>query len=228
MPKSSNLLIKDLPASNKPREKLVLLGPKNLTTQELIAILLHTGTRQKSVLQLSQELISKRQLKDLFQFSQKKLCKFSGIGPAKAATLLACFELAQRYQQQSQLVALNNPEKVFQQAYSIKDKKQEICLVMYVDGSQRLLLKKTLAIGSLNQNFLEFRELLKPALTLPAAGFILVHNHPSGNAVPSEQDLTVTKQVAKGANLVGVQLIDHVIVTHDNFFSLKKAGLGEW
>lgn len=220
--------LKQLANYHKPREKLAILGPKNLTTQELIAILLHTGTHQKSVLQLSQELVCKRELKDLFHFTQEKLCKFSGIGPTKAATLLACFELAQRYQQQSQLIALNNPEKVFQQAYSIKDKSQEVCLVMYVDGSQHLLLKKTLAIGSLNQNFLEFRELLKPAITLPAAGFILVHNHPSGNTTPSEQDLIVTKQVAKGASLIGVQLVDHVIVTHSSFFSLKKAGFGDW
>lgn len=228
MPKTSKLLIKDMPSGNKPREKLALLGTKNLTNQELIAILLRTGSKDKSVLALAHEITKKHELKKLFTTTQKSLCRFSGIGAAKAATLLACFELARRYQQESTLVALNNPEKVFQQAFSIKDKKQEVCLAMYVDGSQRLLKKKTLAIGSLNQNFLEFRELLKPAFLLPAAGFILVHNHPSGNAIPSEQDIAVTQQVAKGANLVGVELIDHVIVTGNNFFSMKKAGLGDW
>ncbi len=228
MTQHSKLFIKDLAEIQKPRERLTALGVKNLTNQELLAILLRSGSHRQSVLQLAQQVMKQYKLTELFQLSQQKLCEFSGIGPAKASTLLACFELSQRYHQQNKLAALNNPAKVFQQAYGIKDKKQEFCLAFYIDGSQHLLKKKTLAIGSLNQNFLEFRELLKPALILPAAGFILVHNHPSGNPQPSTQDIAVTKQVAQGANLVGVNLVDHVIVTSRSYFSLKKAGLAAW
>lgn len=220
----AKLSIKNLPKIANPREKLQIVGVKNLSNQELIAILLNTGTQQTSALSLAQLLIAQG-LKELAESSFQKLCLIDGIGPAKASTLIACFELAERCQKQLQLVSLNQPSKVFAQSFSIKDKQQEICLAFYVDGSQRLLKKKTVAIGSLNQNFLEFRELLKPAFTLPAAGIILVHNHPSGNPRPSQSDVTVTKQVAQGLNLVGVELVDHIIVTKDNYFSMREANL---
>ena len=225
MSHQSTLLISDLPAIHKPRERLQILGSKNLTNQELVAILLRTGTSKSSALVLAQKLVKNNNLKELTSLSFERLCKTPGIGPAKASTLLACFELARRCQQQSQLVSLNTPKKVFAQAFSIKDKSQEVCLAMYLDGRQRLLQKKTLAIGSLNQNFLEFRELLKPAFCLPAAGIILVHNHPSGNVQPSQEDLTVTKHLMKGLDLVGVELIDHLIVTKEKYFSMKEAGV---
>jgi len=85
--------------------------------------------------------------------------------------------------------------------------------------------KKIIAIGSLNQNYLEIRDILAPALKLPAAGFFLIHNHPSGNVDPSDNDIAVTDRIAEGANLLGVELIDHLIVSHRNFFSFKNAGL---
>ena len=212
----------------QPREKLNLLGPKNLTNQELIAILLRTGSSKHSVLTIAKSLCKKYELKQLFSLNLIQLCQLKGVGTTKASSLLACFELAKRFHQESSLIALNTPEKIFQQAYEIKDKKQEICLALYVDGCQRLLLKKIMAIGTLNQNFLELRELMKPALNLPAAGFFLVHNHPSGNNYPSEQDLVVTRQVAQGASLLGIELIDHIIVTANNYFSFKNSGLGDW
>lgn len=225
MPHQSTLLISDLPAIHKPRERLQVLGSKNLTNQELVAILLRTGTSKNSALVLAKKIVKNNNLKGLISLSFEELCKIPGIGPAKACSLKACFELAKRSWEQSQLISLNKPSKIFAQAFSIKDKNQEICLAMYVDGRQRLLKKKTLAIGSLNQNFLEFRELLKPAFYLPAAGIILVHNHPSGSVQPSQEDLTVTRHIMKSLTLVGIELIDHLIVTKEKYFSLKEAGL---
>lgn len=216
-----------LATHNKPREKMQLLGAHNLSIAELVAILLQTGTKKRSVLELAKLLTSSSSLEELVSLTFAQLTQQEGIGLSKASTLLACFELAKRFKQQAGLVALNQPSKVFYQAFAIKDRKQEVCQAFYVDGSKRLLAKKTLAVGGLNQNFLEFRELLEPAITLPAAGFFLVHNHPSGHCAPSQQDVEVTKQVAKGGNLIGVQLVDHVIVTSNQYYSFKEHGLME-
>ncbi len=225
MPTSSSLLIKDLNLIYKPRERLIKLGANNLTSQELLAILLRTGSHHVSALKLAQSLLKNKNLLSLSHISLAQLTQIKGIGPAKAATLLACFELATRLNQSTKLIILNQPEKIFYQAYDIKDKKQEFCLALYVDGQRQLLSKKIIAIGSLNQNYLEIRDILAPALKLPAAGFFLIHNHPSGNVDPSDNDIAVTDRIAEGANLLGVELIDHLIVSHRNFFSFKNAGL---
>ncbi len=201
-----------------------ILGASNLSLHELIAILLGTGSSKQSVLELSKQ-ISKVGLKQLVSTSERELLLYSGVGMGKASALLAAFEIAKRYKDHFELVVLNKPSKLFYQAFEIKDRKQEICMAFYLNGSQQLLHKKTLAIGSMNQNFLEFRELLEPAITLPAAGIILAHNHPSGNCQPSQQDIEVTKQVAKGCKLMGVELIDHIIVSKNNYLSLKQEGL---
>jgi len=214
---------KDLTNTNKPREKMREFGAKNLTVTELLAILLNTGSNKYPVMELAKK-INKPNLSQLFQLTEKEICQYSGIGVSKASTLLAAFELARRYKDDSELVSLDNPSKIFYQTFDIKDCKQEICLALYVNGSKQLLHKKTLAIGSLNQNFLEFRQILEPAITIPASGFFLVHNHPSGNCQPSQQDIEVTKQIAKGANLMGIELIDHIIVSSKNYLSLQQSG----
>lgn len=215
---------KSLPSSHKPREKMRLMGAANLSLRELVAILLQTGSSKQSVLELAQD-ISSEGLSAMLKLTEDQICSFQGVGTSKASTLLAAFELARRFKQQSELISLNKPSKVFYQLFDIKDRQQEVCQALYVNGSKQLLEKKTLSIGSLNQNFIEFRELLGPAITLPASGFFLAHNHPSENCQPSQQDIAVTTQIAKGSELVGVQLIDHIIVSKSSFFSFKQQGL---
>jgi DNA repair protein RadC len=217
--------LKKLPKHDKPREKMQLLGASNLTIAELLAIILQTGTKKQSVLEVAHSLSSQYLLDELISLTLEELVANTGIGFSKASTLLSCFEIAKRYKQQLALIALNKPSKIFYQAFGIKDSKQEICQAFYVNGSQQLLKKKTVAVGSFNQNFLEFRELLEPAFCLPAAGFFLVHNHPSGNCEPSQQDIEVTKQVAQGSHLVGIELIDHIIVTSNQYYSFKERGI---
>lgn len=220
---SSKKSFSELASVHKPREKMRLLGASNLSLAELIAILLQTGSSQHSVLELA-EKISKPGLENMLKMNEKQICQHQGVGSSKASSLLAAFEITKRYKQESTLVSLNKPSKIFYQAFDIKDRKQEVCQALYVNGSKQFLSKKTLSIGSLNQNFLEFRELLEPAITLPASGFFLVHNHPSGNCQPSQQDIAVTNQIAQGANLMGIELIDHVIVSSNSYCSLKQEG----
>lgn len=215
---------RSLPDTHKPREKMRLTGASNLSLTELVAILLQTGSNEQSVLELAQD-IAQDGLQKMLGLTEEEICSFQGVGQSKASSLLAAFELAKRFGQETELVSLNKPSKVFYQLFDIKDRKQEVCQALYVNGSRQLLEKKTLSIGSLNQNFLEFRELLGPAITLPASGFFLAHNHPSQNCQPSQQDVAVTTQIAKGANLIGVELIDHIIVSRNSYFSFKQQGL---
>lgn len=221
---NKNAAIKKLARINQPRERLVALGAKNLSVAELLAVVLRTGSSKHSVLELAEKL-SRLEIEKLKSLSLEELCRFSGIGFSKACSLLAVFELAQRLQQDGELIALNKPSKVFYQAFEIKDRKQEVCMALYVNGRRQLLHKKILSVGSLNQNFLEFREVLAPALTLPAAGLFLVHNHPSGCCEPSQQDIVVTQQMVQAANLMGINLIDHMIVSSSDYLSLKDKGL---
>jgi len=214
---------KDLPPIHKPREKMRLIGSSNLSLAELVAILLQTGSSQHSVLELAKK-ISQPGLESMINLNEEEISQHQGVGFGKTSTLLAAFELARRYKHESSLISLNKPSKIFYQAFDIKDRKQEICQALYVNGSKQYLSKKTLSVGSLNQNFIEFRELLEPAISLPASGFFLVHNHPSGNCQPSQQDIAVTNQIAQGANLMGIELIDHIIVSSNNYFSLKQEG----
>ncbi len=221
----SSLLIKDLPQIAKPREKMAKLGIENLTIHELIAVLLRTGYHQHSALDLAEQLLKKHGLKKLSQQSRQNLKTIKGIGQAKACTLLACFELAKRLAQPQSLITLHTPKKVFYQCFDFKDKQQELAVAFYLNGKKELLQKKVLSMGSFNLNFLEFRELLGPALTLPAASIVLTHNHPSGNLKPSQADLEVTQKVADACQLMGVDLIDHMIVGKKNYYSFRENGI---
>jgi DNA repair protein RadC len=217
--------LSDLPQSYKPREKLAKTGVSNLTDTELIAILLGSGYKDQSVLSLSKK-INEAWLKQPKQkISWQQLIEIKGIGPAKASTLLACQELGQRIEKNNKSTLLDQPEKVFHQLSQIKDKKQEHSLALYLNGRGELLSKKIIAIGSLNTNFIDFRQLLAPAITLPASGLILSHNHPSGNPEPSPTDIKLTARIKQGSELVGIKLVDHLVVTTNDYFSFKQKGL---
>jgi len=210
-----------------PREKLQKLGAANLTDAELLAILLGSGTQHLPVQKLAQRLLASWPLATSLKTrpTLQKLKKINGIGPAKACAVQACYELAYRLNNPQPAAQINNPEKVFHQAEEIRQKKQEHCLALYLNGRQELLKKKIIAVGNLNTNFVDFRQLLAPLITLPANSLILVHNHPSQNPEPSQADLKVTKKIERACQLIGSQLVDHVIVSKKNYFSCRKNGV---
>jgi DNA repair protein RadC len=133
--------------------------------------------------------------------------------------------LAHRLQHQQTNTKLDRPHKVFHLSNDIKDRNQEYCLGLYLNGRQELLKKKTIAIGGLNSNYPDFRQILAPAITLPASNLILVHNHPSGDPRPSRSDLQLTEKIQHAAELIGVSLVDHIIVASQEFYSFKRGGL---
>jgi DNA repair protein RadC len=223
---SKKLSIKDLAKRYRPREKAKKYGLQSLNNYELLALIIGSGQKNCNALELAKKVekqlsasseIRQNQLK-----SRQKLLQITGIGEVLANKILASLELGQRLAQNSNIKQINQPAKIFELSMELGNKKQEYCLAFYLNGRQELLSKKILAIGGLNYNFIEPRDIFGPAFSLGASSFILVHNHPSGDPRPSDDDLILTKKIAKLADLMGVSLLDHLIVSKNSYFSLKE------
>jgi DNA repair protein RadC len=213
--------IKELALRYRPREKAKKHGLKALNNIELLALIIGSGQKNCNVIEIAKKV--EKQLRGGKEAkSNADLSKISGIGEISANKILASLELGQRFAQKNNPKQIDNPAKIFELSMDLIDKKQEYCLAFYLNGRQELLSKKTLAIGGLNYNFMEPRDIFEPAFTLGASSFILVHNHPSGDCKPSNDDLLLTEKVAKLADLMGIKLLDHLVVGKNNYFSIKE------
>ena len=219
--------IKDLSIEERPRERLIKHGPKTLSNAELLAIVLRQGSKKENVIELAHRLLQNYQLTSFSKRNITTLKKLSGIGEAKACQLVACFELGKR------LSAFNKEKKV--QINSAKDVaklllpemstlKQEYFKGIYLDARKCLIKEETIFIGTLNTSVVHPREVFEPALREGAAGIIVVHNHPSGDPTPSDEDLEVTKQLIEAGTVLGINVLDHIIIGDKKFCSLKDEG----
>ena len=217
----------------RPREKLYYSGKSSLSNAELLAIILNSGYKNLPVLKLAEQILKKFPLsiwhevyllKNSKQEQQllKDLQNISGLGFAQASKIIAAIELGRRSLEQTTATQLTSPQQVYNYCTDLKNKKQEYCLAFFLNGQQELLLKKTITIGGLNFNYLEGREIFEIALQLQASNLILVHNHPSGNLEPSLSDLQVSKKLAQLAEAMGINLIDHLIVSKQGFLSIRE------
>ncbi len=221
------LKIKDFPLEERPRERLIKLGPKALSTGELLAIILRTGNKKENVLELSNRLIKEYSLQTLSRLRISRLKKTLGIGETKACQLIACFELGKRR------AFLKNGNKAINCAKDIAEflmpelsnLKKEHFVGLFLDSRKKIIKHETIFIGSLDSSIIHPREIFKIALEESAAAIILVHNHPSGDPDPSIEDIEVTKQIAEAGNVLGVQVLDHVIIGNNRYISLKEKGL---
>ena len=211
--------LKELALRHRPREKAKQLGLPALNNHELLALIIGSGQKNHNALE-----IAKKVEKVLFSntVTATELCKIAGIGQVLATKILASLELGERLNKQTHFEQVDSPAKIFTLSLEIHDKKQEYCLAFYLNGRQELLHKKIIAVGGLNYNFLEPRDIFAPAFNLGASGLILTHNHPSGNPEPSDEDLLLTEKVRHLAELLGVKFLDHLIVTKNNYFSLRE------
>jgi DNA repair protein RadC len=218
--------IKDLPRHERPREKLIEKGPANLKDKELLAILLGTGRAGKSVLEIAQEILAKHPMKNLLILDYKKLAEIKGIGPSKACSLLAAFELTKRALEveDNNLPAINSAREAVAQLQELRTAKKEHFIVLYLNARNQLIHKETISVGTLNASLVHPREVFKPAIDHLAAGIIIAHNHPSGELVASEEDIKVTKRLAGAGELLGVEILDHLIITTTGFISFKEKG----
>lgn len=213
--------IKDLACRYRPREKVREKGIQALNNYELLALIIGSGRKNCNVLELAKK-VEKQLFFATNKIDQQSLTRIFGIGEILANKILASLELGQRLIQKPDCENINNPAKIFELSRELRHKKQEHCLAFYLNGRQELIGKKTIAVGGLNFNFLEPRYIFEPAFNLGASNFILVHNHPSGNSQPSDNDLLLTKKIANIADLMGIKLLDHLIVCKNNFFSIRE------
>jgi len=219
--------IKDLPKIERPREKLIAKGVENLKDSELLAILLRTGTIGKNVIEIASQILSKYSKKRLLQMTYQDLSKISGIDSAKATTLLAAFELSKRALEvnDTNLPVISDAKDAVAQLSDMRDLKKEHLMALYLNAKNQLVHKETISMGTLNANLVHPREVFEPALKYSAAQIIVAHNHPSGDPKPSEDDLEVTKRLTEAGKMMGIELMDHVIVSKNSHFSFKEEKL---
>jgi DNA repair protein RadC len=224
------IAIKNLSDDEKPREKLVLKGKGALSNVELLAILLATGTRKKSALDLAREILEKsnRNLDELAKLTVKDLCKIDGIGPAKAVTIIAAIELAGR-RQQNQARAISKI-KSSKDAYEIlrhhvQDLNHEEFWLLCLSRSGAVIAEHRIGEGGITGTVADPRKIFKLALDQMATGIIVCHNHPSGNLSPSEQDKDLTSKIRAAGKLLDINLMDHLIITQKQYYSFADEGL---
>ena len=217
------------PKKERPRERLLEHGSQHLSETELLGILIGKGTRTKTAIDLARELLDRYEsLHKLFSRSPSELTSVKGIGSAKAATLSAAFELARRIQSRGDAA-----KKAFKRSSDVastylplmRDLRKEVFKVLLLNRANRLIKEVTISEGTLDASIVHPRDVFREALLEPAAGIILIHNHPSGNPAPSEEDLRITKQLVEAGRLLGIKVYDHIILAGESYRSLSDDGL---
>jgi len=219
--------IHDLPKVDRPRERLQRKGPGALRNSELLAILLGSGMPGRNVLEVAEHLLRKFGSKGLFEASFDDLRQVPGIGKVKAGQLLAAFELGKRILlgQDEDAVTIESPEDVYQLSKRIHKAKKEHFLAYLLNARNVVVAEEQISVGTLTMAVVHPREVFEPAVRHSAAGIILVHNHPSGDAEPGDDDRALTKRLVEAGRLMGIEILDHVIVTRNSYTSLKALGL---
>jgi len=222
--------VHDLPLSERPRERLLKLGSEALSAQEVLALILGRGVKGESVMVTSQKLLSRfGNLKGIANASIEELTQTKGIGPAKAAQIKAALELSKRLEadiSEKPKPIIKSPEDVAAVVKTrLKGKKKEHFFVLCLDTRNRLINDRLVSIGSLDTSIVHPREVFREAVSSSAASVIFAHNHPSGDPEPSKEDVELTKRLAKAGEIIGIDVLDHIIVCNENYLSLKAKNL---
>lgn len=202
-------------------------GAAGLKDFELMAILIRTGVAGKDVLQVSKEILKKFPTKKLLALDFEEISKIKGIGPAKACLFLAAFELTKRALEveDNNLPTINSAKDAVAQLQELRTAKKEHFVALYLNARNQLIYKEAISIGTLNASLIHPREVFKSAIDHLAASILVAHNHPSGSLEPSEDDLAVTKRLQEAGKILGIEVVDHVIVTRNGSASLKEKNL---
>lgn len=227
-PLEYRIRMKELPQDMRPRERLLREGPEALTTTELLAVLLRTGTNTMSALDLAGVLLAKRGgLPGLTGSSPEELSSIKGVGPAKAAEIKAAMELGRRLS-----AMVSRPRDIIKSPVDVhnllKDRlrhcDREYFQAVFLNTKHHVITVETVSVGSLNSSLVHPRELFRNSIKRSAAALIIVHNHPSGDPTPSTEDIEITRRLVEVGSIIGIQILDHIIIGEDCFVSLKEQG----
>ncbi|HEY3426371.1 MAG TPA: DNA repair protein RadC [Negativicutes bacterium] len=225
------LMMKELPEDERPREKMLAKGSQALSNAELLAILLRTGTKQESVVRVAERLLKKYEdmgITALAGLSPQEISKIKGIGPAKAVTVAAAMELGKRLTTvaANERPVIRSPQDAANLLMArLRYETREHFMVLLLSTKHHLLAMPTISVGSLNASVVHPRELFREVLKYPAASVILVHNHPSGDPSPSQEDIALTKQIVEAGRMLNISVLDHVIIGDNKYVSLKEKGI---
>jgi adenine-specific DNA-methyltransferase len=215
--------IKDMPKIDRPRERFLQKGADALSKADLLAILLGSGIKGKNVKQLSENII-KKYGKNFLNLTVDDLLNVSGIGQAKALQITSAISLVKRFydDEQSKGNSIKNAQDVVSLTYELREKKKEYLVCLYLNARHTLLKKEVVSVGLLDKTLLHPREIFYPAVELNAASVILVHNHPSGDSSPSENDNQIVRKVVQAGEIMGIPVIDFIIISESSHFSFYK------
>ena len=216
-----SLMIREMNNEEKPRERLMKYGVTSLSNEELLSIILRTGTKNKSVKELSTELLRKYDLKELSNISYNTLSNIKGIGSVKAVTLLASLEIGKRIEKKNNnIIKISNSKDIYDYLrYELEDSLQEKFISIYLDIKNNIITSKLLFIGTVDSSKIHPRDVFREAVKNNASSIILVHNHPTGNISPSYADTYLTNNFISLGKLMGIRIIDHVIIGNNSYYS---------
>lgn len=211
--------LKDIPIENRPRERMKNLGSHVLTDAEVLAIILQKGTFGENVTDISNRLISKYGLEKLSACTLDELKEIKGIGEAKALQIKAIFELSKRIKAGKihETIVNNSADVAKHYIAKLADKKKEYFIAVFLDSKNKIISDKVISIGTLNASLVHPRELFKEAMRASANSIILVHNHPSGDPEPSEEDILITKKLKETGEIIGINILDHIIIAKNKY-----------
>ena len=219
--------LKRLPSEEKPRERLLKYGKENISNDELIEIILKAGNKKCGIKDISHNILSSvNNISELKNKSINNLSSIEGMSKIKSIELVAAIELGKRVYEDNKyenLFKLTNPNTIINYFHSLfKDKKQEYFYVIYLDNQKNYIDKKLLFKGTVNYSLVHPREIFKEAYLLSASHIICIHNHPSGDATPSENDIELTKRIKMISDIHGIGLLDHIIIGNNNYYSFYE------
>ncbi len=226
-----HIKIPDWPEGDRPREKLMQLGPAHLSESELLAILIRTGTQTQTAVDLSKTIVARYgNLQTLSGMDYQEFFRLKGMGPVKAVTLSAAFEIGRRIASSpvQQKLKVTDPEVIFQRYEPLLGHLQkEVFLILILNSANLLIRDVKISEGILNSSLVHPREVFKSAILETAASIVLMHNHPSGEAQPSREDKKITRRLVEAGQLLNIPVLDHIIIARGKYFSFKEAGFIE-
>ena len=225
-------MMSELPVQERPREKFEQLGAQKLTDAELLALILRTGTRNRNAILLADEILNLdipgEGLEKLYHMSKQDLMSIYGVGEVKASQILAICELSIRLSKikSKTRISFHSPDSIARYFMDeLRSYRQEHLIMLMLDTKNQYMGERLISKGTANSSLAEPRDIFGEALRMGAVSIILIHNHPSGDVTPSSADIMITKRIAHAGELIGIHLMDHIIIGHGNYKSLKEEGL---